>query len=89
MRLRIPALAAALAGLISSPATAQRPGTLEFGGFGRFTRFDASLGLRDGFGAGGLLGGDRDRLGQGPRVPEPRPGQRDQDDHDQAGQLRP
>ncbi len=56
MRLRIPALVAALAGLISSPATAQRPGTLEFGGFGRFTRFDASIGLRDGFGGGGLLG---------------------------------
>ena len=56
MRLRIPALVATLAGLISAPATAQSPGTLEFGGFGRFTRFDASLGLRDGFGAGGLLG---------------------------------
>ncbi len=56
MRLRIPALVAALAGLLSLPATAQRPGTLEFGGFGRFTRFDASLGLRDGFGGGGLLG---------------------------------
>jgi outer membrane protein OmpA-like peptidoglycan-associated protein len=56
MRLRIPALVATLAGLTSSPTTAQSPGTLEFGGFGRFTRFDASLGLRDGFGVGGLLG---------------------------------
>ncbi len=57
MRLRIPALVVAtLAGPISSPATAQSAGTLEFGGFGRFTRFDASLGLGDGFGAGGLVG---------------------------------
>jgi outer membrane protein OmpA-like peptidoglycan-associated protein len=56
MRLRIPALVATLTCLISSPATTQSPGTLEFGGFGRFTRFDASLGLGDGFGAGGLLG---------------------------------
>jgi len=56
MRLRIPALVATVAGFISSPATAQSPGTLEFGGFGRFTRFDASVGLRDGFGGGGLLG---------------------------------
>jgi outer membrane protein OmpA-like peptidoglycan-associated protein len=56
MRLRIPALVAALAGLVPSPTTAQSPGTLAFGGFGRFTRFDASLGFRDGFGAGGLIG---------------------------------
>ena len=56
MRYPIPALVVALTGLISSPATAQRPGTLEFGGFGRFTRFDASTGLRDGLGGGGLLG---------------------------------
>jgi len=56
MRLRLPALVAALAGLSSAPASAQRPGTLEFGGFGRFTRFDASLDFRDGFGGGGLIG---------------------------------
>jgi hypothetical protein len=56
MRLRIPALVAALAGLLSSPVTAQSPGTLEIGGYGRFTRFDASLGFGEGFGAGGLLG---------------------------------
>jgi len=55
MRRRISALVATLAGLLSSPATAQSAGTLEFGGYGRFTRFDASLGFGDGFGAGGLI----------------------------------
>ena len=56
MRLSIPAVVALLAVLTSAPARAQRPGTLEFGGFGRFTRFDPSLGFDHAFGGGGLIG---------------------------------
>jgi outer membrane protein OmpA-like peptidoglycan-associated protein len=35
---------------------AQDAGTIEFGGFGRFTRFDKSLALDNAFGGGGYLG---------------------------------
>jgi outer membrane protein OmpA-like peptidoglycan-associated protein len=56
MRARIPAAVALLAALASAGLAAQDAGTLEIGGFGRFTRFDRSLGLDNAFGGGGWLG---------------------------------
>lgn len=56
MRSRIPAAVVALVALASARLSAQDPGTLELGAFGRFTRFDHSLGLDNSFGGGGRLG---------------------------------
>jgi OOP family OmpA-OmpF porin len=56
MRSRIPAAVAILAALASAGLAAQEAGTLEIGGFGRYTRFDRSLGLDNAFGGGGWLG---------------------------------
>ena len=42
--------------LLPHPAAAQRGGTVELGGFGRYTIFEESLGLDDAFGGGGRLG---------------------------------
>ena len=44
---------ATLVTLAASPAAAQRPGTVELGLFGRFTRFDQSLGFDNTVGGGG------------------------------------
>lgn len=56
MRRHIPAVIAALAALTASPAAGQRPGTVEIGAFGRYTKFDRSLGWDNAFGGGGRLG---------------------------------
>jgi outer membrane protein OmpA-like peptidoglycan-associated protein len=56
MTLRIAGLASALAALTTSVSVAQHRGGVEFGAFGRFTRFDPSLVFDDGFGAGGRIG---------------------------------
>src|SRR5512146_585510 len=60
MRLRIPAVLlpalAALTALTAVPAPAQRPGTVELGAFGRYSKFDRSLGWDNAFGGGGRLG---------------------------------
>lgn len=56
MRFRIPAIITALAALTAAPAPGQRPGTVELGAFGRYTRFDRSLGWDNAFGGGGRLG---------------------------------
>lgn len=56
MRSRIPAALVILAAFGSAGLTAQDPGTLELGAFGRFTRFDRTLGLDNSFGGGGRLG---------------------------------
>ena len=56
MRARISAAVVILAALASAGLAAQDAGTLEIGGFGRFTRFDRSLGLDNAFGGGGWLG---------------------------------
>ncbi len=55
MRVPIPAAAVALAILGSSPVVAQRPGTIAFGAFARFTHFDPSLIFDDALGIGGQL----------------------------------
>ncbi|MGE5156379.1 MAG: OmpA family protein [Betaproteobacteria bacterium] len=47
---------AALAALTISPLAGQGAGTVEIGGFARYTRFDRSLGLNDAFGGGGWVG---------------------------------
>jgi outer membrane protein OmpA-like peptidoglycan-associated protein len=44
------------AALPPAGVAAQEAGALEIGGFGRFTRFDRSLGLDNAFGGGGWLG---------------------------------
>jgi outer membrane protein OmpA-like peptidoglycan-associated protein len=49
-------LAGLLAVAAAAPAAAQRPGSFELDGFGTWTKFDNSLGFKDRFGAGGLLG---------------------------------
>jgi outer membrane protein OmpA-like peptidoglycan-associated protein len=55
MRFRTVAVAVFFAGFaVALPA--QNAGTIEFGGFGRFTRFDGSLALDNSYGAGGYLG---------------------------------
>lgn len=46
----------ALTGVLAGTATAQSPGVVEVGGFGRFTKFDNNLGLENGFGGGARLG---------------------------------
>lgn len=56
MRFRIPAVITALAALTAVPAPGQRPGTVELGAFGRYTKFDRSLGWDNAFGGGGRLG---------------------------------
>ena len=56
MRRPTAAVIAAMATLSSAPAMGQRPGTVEVGGFGSYTRFDRSLVFDNGFGGGGWLG---------------------------------
>ena len=56
MRFRIPAAVVIGTALATAGLSAQDAGTLELGGFGRFTRFDRSLGLDNAFGGGGWLG---------------------------------
>ncbi len=55
MHVRTLAVAALWTGFAAS-LPAQAAGTIEFGGFGRFTRFDRSLALDNAFGGGGYLG---------------------------------
>lgn len=55
MRVKSLLLAAALLGL-SVPAFAQKPGTIEIGGFGRYTKFDGALNFDSRVGIGGRLG---------------------------------
>lgn len=50
------AVAALAAAAFAAPAVAQDPGTVEISGFGRYTFFDASLNVDDGFGIGGRVG---------------------------------
>lgn len=56
MRVTIPASAAVVLALLTAPAAAQRPGTIELGGFAQLTRYDPSLILSDAIGIGGTLG---------------------------------
>src|SRR5262249_913097 len=56
MRIRIAAAVTALSALTSPMLAAQTAGTIEVGAFGRFTRFDRSLGLDNALGGGGWLG---------------------------------
>lgn len=56
MRFHTPAIFTALAALTAAPAPGHRPGTVELGAFGRYTRFDRSLGWDNAFGGGGRLG---------------------------------
>jgi len=56
MRATVPASAAVLSALLTIPVAAQRAGTIELGVLGQFTRYDPSLLLDDGIGAGGTLG---------------------------------
>lgn len=56
MHTRLAATLAVLTSLAFSALPAQDAGTMEIGGFGRFTRFDRSLGLDNSFGGGGWLG---------------------------------
>jgi outer membrane protein OmpA-like peptidoglycan-associated protein len=56
MRVTVPASVAVLSALLSVPAIAQRPGTIELGGLGQVTRYDPSLLVDDGIGVGGMLG---------------------------------
>jgi outer membrane protein OmpA-like peptidoglycan-associated protein len=51
----VPASAVVLSALLTVPVVAQRPGTIELGGLGQFTRYDPSLLLNDGIGVGGTL----------------------------------
>jgi len=55
MRVTVPASAAVLSALLTAPAGAQRPGTIELGGFVQLTRYDPSLMLNDAIGVGGTL----------------------------------
>jgi len=55
MRFRISAVVASLTALAPT-LPAQSAGTIEIGGFGRFTRFDQSLQLDHAYGGGGYLG---------------------------------
>jgi len=45
-----------LLALITVPLSGQEPGTLEFGGFGRYTKFDSDRRFADAFGGGGRMG---------------------------------
>lgn len=56
MRTWIAAVAAALVVFPVPTLEAQETGTVEIGGFGRFTRFDKSLELDDAIGGGGWMG---------------------------------
>ena len=56
MRVTVPASAAMLSTLLTAPVAAQRPGTIELGALGQFTRYDPSLLLDDGIGFGGTVG---------------------------------
>jgi OOP family OmpA-OmpF porin len=56
MRVTAPASVAVLTALVALPASGQRPGTIDVGGFAQFTRFDPSLTLNDALGVGGTLG---------------------------------
>ena len=55
MRVTVPASAAVVSALLTAPAGAQRPGTIELGGFVQLTRYDPSLILSDAIGVGGTL----------------------------------
>jgi outer membrane protein OmpA-like peptidoglycan-associated protein len=55
MNVRTVAVVALFTGFAAA-LPAQDAGTIEFGGFGRYTRFDHSLALDNAFGAGGYLG---------------------------------
>lgn len=56
MRVTVPASAALLSALLTRGAAAQRPGTIELGGFAQLTRYDPSLIVNDAIGVGGTLG---------------------------------
>jgi outer membrane protein OmpA-like peptidoglycan-associated protein len=56
MHARIAAVFAVVTALASAALPAQDAGTLEIGAFGRYTRFDRSLGLDNSIGGGGWLG---------------------------------
>ena len=56
MRFSTPVMVTALAALSAAPAPGQRPGTVELGAYGRYTKFDRSLGWENAFGGGGRLG---------------------------------
>jgi outer membrane protein OmpA-like peptidoglycan-associated protein len=51
----VSASAVVLSAFLTVPAVAQRPGTIELGGLGQFTRYDPSLVIDDGIGIGGTL----------------------------------
>lgn len=55
MRMTVSASAVVLSVLLTVPVVAQRPGTIEVGGLGQFTRYDPSLLINDGIGVGGTL----------------------------------
>lgn len=55
MRVTVPASAALVSALLTAPAGAQSPGTIELGGFVQLTRYDPSLILSDAIGVGGTL----------------------------------
>jgi hypothetical protein len=54
--MRVRGLTAALLVIIATAAAAQTPGSYEINGFGRYTRFDNTLGPNNEFGGGGSLG---------------------------------
>jgi len=56
MHITRPFLAGAIALMVATPAIAQQAGTVEIGGFGRYSRFDPHLHFNDRFGGGGRLG---------------------------------
>jgi outer membrane protein OmpA-like peptidoglycan-associated protein len=56
VRVTVPASVAVLSALLTPPAGAQRPGTIELTGFAQLTRYDPSLILNDAIGVGGTLG---------------------------------
>lgn len=56
MRVTVPASAAVVLALLTTPAAGQRPGTIELSGFAQLTRYDASLDLNEAIGVGATLG---------------------------------
>jgi len=56
MKVRMVVLGAVSALWLAGPATAQRPGTIEVGGFARYTDFDNSLGYANKVGIGARIG---------------------------------
>jgi len=56
MKVRVVVLGACAALLLAWPAAAQRPGTVEVGGFLRYTDFDNSLGYANKVGIGARIG---------------------------------